>query len=102
MSFVARRLLIDGRVQGVGFRWHLHAEALKHELGGWVRNRRDGSVERADIVQSSGIPLLDAAALRIARLAEPYAPLPKTDENPDILNVVRTWQFMPGGELIDR
>jgi protein TonB len=59
-------------------------------------------VERADIVKSSHIPLLDAAALRIARLAEPYPPLPKTAEDPDILNVVRTWQFMPGGELIDR
>jgi protein TonB len=46
--------------------------------------------------------LLDAAALRIAKLAEPYPPLPRTVEDPDILNVVRTWQFMPGGELIDR
>ncbi len=64
--------------------------------------RRNGSVERADIVQSSGIPLLDAAALRIAKLAEPYPPLPKTTEDPDILNVVRTWRFMPGGTLMDQ
>ncbi|MDB6163359.1 MAG: tonB family C-terminal domain protein [Xanthomonadaceae bacterium] len=64
--------------------------------------RRNGSVERADIVKSSGTPLLDAAALRIARLAEPYPPLPKTPENPDILNVVRTWRFMPGGSLVDQ
>jgi protein TonB len=49
---------------------------------------------------NSGLPA--AAALRIARIAEPYPPLPKTEEDPDILNVVRTWQFMPGGELIDR
>jgi protein TonB len=34
-------------------------------------------------------------------LAEPYPPLPKTDENPDILHVTRTWLFLPGGELID-
>ena len=46
-------------------------------------------------------PLLDAAALRIARLAEPYPPLPRTREDPDILNVVRTWQFMPGGTMLD-
>jgi protein TonB len=63
--------------------------------------RRNGTVERMQIVQSSGIPLLDSSALRIAKLAEPYAQLPKTEEDPDILHVTRTWLFMPGGELID-
>jgi periplasmic protein TonB len=80
-------------------------EARRRGLSGTVviniGIHRSGAIERADIVKSSGIPLLDAAALRIAKLAEPYAPLPKTSENPDILNVVRTWQFLPGGELID-
>ena len=64
--------------------------------------RRDGSVEDLRIVQSSHTPMLDDAAMRIAKLAEPYAPLPETQENIDILHVTRTWQFMPGGELIDR
>ena len=81
-------------------------EARRRGLAGTVvinvGIRRNGSVERADIVQSSGIPLLDAAALRIAKLAEPYPPLPKTAEDPDILNVVRTWRFMPGGTLVDQ
>ena len=63
--------------------------------------RRDGSVDRADIVRSSGTPLLDESALRIAQLAEPYPPLPRTDEDPDILHVTRTWNFLPGGELVD-
>lgn len=80
-------------------------EARRRQLSGTVviniGIRRNGSIERADIVQSSGIPLLDDAALRIAKLAEPYPPLPKTQEDPDILNVVRTWQFLPGGGLID-
>ena len=80
-------------------------EARRRKLSGTVviniGIRRNGTIERTDIVQSSGIPLLDEAALRIARLAEPYPPLPKTTEDPDILNVVRTWQFLPGGELID-
>lgn len=67
-----------------------------------VAIRRDGSVERADIVRSSGIALLDASALRIARLAEPYAPLPTTPDDPDVLHVTRTWQFLPGGQLVDQ
>ena len=93
------------RVERVG-NLNYPEEARRRHIGGIVvinvGIRRDGSVERADIVQSSNIPILDAAALRIARIAEPYPPLPKTEEDPDILNVVRTWQFMPGGELIDR
>ena len=80
-------------------------EARRRRLSGQVvisvAIRRNGTVERAEIVQTSGVPLLDASALRIARLAEPYPPLPKTDENPDILHVTRTWLFLPGGELID-
>jgi len=42
---IARRYLVTGRVQGVGYRdWTAHrARAL--ELTGWVRNRSDGSVE---------------------------------------------------------
>ena len=80
-------------------------EARRRRLAGTVviniGIRRDGSVERADIVRSSGIPLLDESALRLARLAEPYPPLPKTRDNPDILNVIRTWRFLPEGALVD-
>jgi acylphosphatase len=40
-----RVIVVRGRVQRVGFRaWVEHA-AAKHDLEGWVRNRRDGSVE---------------------------------------------------------
>jgi protein TonB len=80
-------------------------EARRRHLAGTlvisVAIRRDGSVERADVIQSSGIRLLDDAALRIAKLAEPYPPLPRTDENIDVLHVTRTWNFLPGGELLD-
>ena len=81
-------------------------EARRRKIGGLlvitVAIRRDGSIERADVIQSSHIPMLDAAALRIVRLSEPFEPLPKTEENVDILHVTRTWQFMPGGELVDQ
>jgi acylphosphatase len=38
-------VLISGRVQGVGFRLWVETEAVSRGLAGWVRNRRDGSVE---------------------------------------------------------
>ena len=40
-----RHVLIRGRVQGVGYRAFVEYTALEHGLEGWVRNRRDGSVE---------------------------------------------------------
>ncbi len=38
-------VLVHGRVQGVGFRAWIHHQAELHGLTGWVRNRRDGTVE---------------------------------------------------------
>ena len=42
---VARRFVITGRVQGVGFRWFAKDTAAREGVTGWVRNLPDGSVE---------------------------------------------------------
>jgi acylphosphatase len=42
---VARRYLISGRVQGVGFRYFVEARAAAERVHGWVRNLPDGRVE---------------------------------------------------------
>jgi acylphosphatase len=45
MSGVLRQVTIRGRVQGVGYRAWVEHRARAHGVEGWVRNRRDGSVE---------------------------------------------------------
>ena len=45
MSVAIRQVTIRGRVQGVGYRYWVEQQATAHDLDGWVRNRRDGSVE---------------------------------------------------------
>ena len=44
---VARRFLISGRVQGVGFRFYAEAVAGREGVHGWVKNLADGRVEIA-------------------------------------------------------
>lgn len=39
------RVIVRGRVQGVGFRWFTRDAAEAHGVSGWVRNLRDGTVE---------------------------------------------------------
>jgi len=45
MDAVAVQVRIAGRVQGVGYRYWTVEQARARHLSGWVRNRRDGSVE---------------------------------------------------------
>ena len=44
-SVVRRRVIVQGRVQGVGFRYSVRRAAQARGLAGWVRNRADGTVE---------------------------------------------------------
>jgi len=42
---VRAHAIIEGRVQGVFFRMETRKIAMRHNVTGWVRNRRDGAVE---------------------------------------------------------
>ena len=44
-TLLARRFLVRGRVQGVGFRWFVEREAHILKIAGWVRNNPDSTVE---------------------------------------------------------
>ena len=70
-------LRIRGRVQGVGFRVYMQHEAQRHGVSGWVRNRRDGSVEA--VVQ--GKPEAVDAVIEWARHGPPSARVTDIDVN---------------------
>ncbi|MCG8611538.1 MAG: energy transducer TonB [Pseudomonadales bacterium] len=58
----------------------------------------DGTVKDIKILQSSGHRILDDAAIRIVRLAAPFAPFPEDVRNErDVLEIIRTWSFQKKG-----
>ena len=66
----------------------------------YVAIKADGSLERAEIMRSSGEKVLDEAALRIVKLAGPFAPFPDNIRaDTDILEIVRTWTFTNADRL---
>lgn len=69
MAIEARRLLISGQVQGVGFRYGMQREAQHLGVSGWVRNLRSGEVEAV----VSGPPDVLAAMIDWARHGPPSA-----------------------------
>lgn len=87
------------RIGNLNFPDAARQEHLAGDLILAVSIRRDGSVDNVQLKKSSGKKVLDDAAIRIVHLSAPFAPLPKTDENIDILEITRTWQFEKGGTL---
>jgi acylphosphatase len=61
---VTKRLLVTGRVQGVGFRFYMQRKARELGLTGWVRNCRDGSVEAVIQGAPEAVELMIAWARR--------------------------------------
>ncbi|HEC14960.1 MAG TPA: energy transducer TonB [Sedimenticola sp.] len=79
-------------------------EAKRRKLYGnlilHVAVRADGSVERIRVLRSSGHKLLDDAAVRIVKLAAPFAPFSaEIREETDILDITRTWRFLSSNRL---
>ncbi|MTW22513.1 energy transducer TonB [Allochromatium palmeri] len=65
-----------------------------------VAVRADGSLENIRVVRSSGFDMLDRAAIQIVELAAPFSPFPPDiAAETDVLDIVRTWQFMRGDVL---
>jgi periplasmic protein TonB len=74
------------------------SEARRQNLYGNARIlvslREDGTVKELAILESSGSTVLDDAAIRIVRMAAPFAPFPDSlKENVDELEIIRTWVF---------
>ncbi len=73
-------------------------EARRKKLSGSlildVALNSDGSINEITIRRPSGQPVLDDAAVRIVKMAAPYAPFPEDFvKEVDILHITRTWQF---------
>ncbi|GIX30917.1 MAG: transporter TonB [Porticoccaceae bacterium] len=77
-------------------------EARRRHLYGQLRLAvtvdRTGGVVGVEILESSGQRVLDQAAIRIVRLASPFAPIPPSVAE-DRITVIRTWRFVPGHRL---
>jgi acylphosphatase len=86
MSDAIRHVTINGRVQGVGYRYFVEQAARSRDLEGWVRNRRDGSVEAVFAGPAEAVTAIIAVCRRGPSSARVEA-LQDEAGNPDMLNL---------------
>jgi acylphosphatase len=86
MSGTIRHVTVRGRVQGVGYRYFVEREAQLRDLEGWVRNRRDGSVEAVFSGSADAVAAMIAACRRGPSSARVDA-IQDEAANPDMLNL---------------
>ncbi|WP_028238432.1 energy transducer TonB [Stutzerimonas azotifigens] len=82
-------------------------EARRRQIHGSLRMlvtiNRDGTVHELQVLESSGQPVLDEAAMRIVRLAAPFAPFTgELAKSFDQVEIIRTWRFERGDRLSSR
>jgi acylphosphatase len=82
------RVTIRGRVQGVGYRYWLEQQAIARGLEGWVRNRRDGSVEALFAGPTDAVSAMIASCRRGPGSARVDGVV-EEPADPDALNVRR-------------
>ncbi len=80
------------------------AEARRQKIYGQLRMvvslLPDGSIHNIEVLESSGQRILDDAAIRIVRLAAPFAAFPpELRKDVDQLEIIRTWKFEKGDKL---
>ena len=83
---------------------HYPEEAKRNHLYGELRLAvillPNGYVDDIEVLHSSGTRILDDAAMRIVRLAEPFQSFPsELKKDIDKLEIIRTWRFIPGNQL---
>ncbi|KZN12558.1 energy transducer TonB [Marinomonas sp. TW1] len=91
------------RIERIG-NIHYPEEAKRNHLYGELRLAviilPNGYVDDIEVLHSSGVRVLDDAAMRIVRLAEPFQVFPsELKKEVDKLEIIRTWRFIPGNQL---
>ena len=86
---------------------HYPNEARQNDIFGSLRMmvalRPNGTVAEIRVLQGSGHQVLDLAAVEIVQRAAPFDPFPSEMRGEvDILEIIRTWRFMPGNAFSSR
>ncbi len=96
----AYRELWRQRIEHAGaanFPWSALAMGQPKSLTLQVTVRADGAVSQAHVLRSSGVPMLDRAALDILRIAGPFPPFPDDlRRQTTALSFIYNWEFFPG------
>src|SRR6266446_767363 len=85
MNDAIRQVTIRGRVQGVGYRYWVEQQARARGLEGWVRNRRDGSVEAL----FAGPPDVVSGVIALCRRGPTAARVDAVEEEPANADALR-------------
>ena len=88
---VIRHIVVRGRVQGIGYRVWTECTAIEHGLEGWVRNRRDGSVEAVFQGPEEAVEEM----LRRCRLGPPAASVDRVETIGEGVGAFRDFEVRP-------